>query len=277
MPMEPATTTLPPYRNPGGIVPDRRNWRAFFACCRRVGNTSTGYGKMYEAFVAVSTPAAARLFYKVRAHPNGRKLFEDQPDLMPILNDDSYLASLPIGSVGHAYRSYMRANNLFPGVYDEATIFRPIAQRSNWSDSFYWLMRRCTTLHDFIHVVCGYPTDIAGEVLNIGFQSGQLEPAGPVKKIGLLLAVIAPGASVRHKVRAYRQSIERGQRADMLAAAPWEQLLDKPLDEVRELLGITPKAEAHPHGIWRAESWFFGFTPPTHWDYDEILAGERCG
>lgn len=272
-----ATTELPPYRNPTGIIPERRNWRTFFDCWRRVANTSTGYGRVYEAFVAMSAPEAARQFYRVRSHPNGCKLFRDQPDLLPILCDDDYLTSLPVGSVGHAYRTYMNANDLHPGVYDEATIFRPIAQRGNWSDDYYWLTRRSTTLHDFIHVMCGYPTDIAGEVLNIGFQCGQIEPAGPMKWIGLLLAVMSPGAPVRHKVRAYLQAVERGQRADLLAATPWEELLDKPMDQVRELLGIAPTEVAHPKGVWRTTSWFFGFKQPTHWDYDEILAGERAG
>lgn len=266
---------LPPYRNPGGVVPDRRSWRTFLSCWRGFANTSKNYGQVYEAFLALAAPSAARQFYQVRSHPNGRKLFRERPDLLSILRDDDYLASMPVGSVGHAYRSYMRTNDLDPGVYDEATIFRPIAEKNNWSEDFYWLMRRTTTLHDFSHIMGGYPTDVAGEVVNIGFQCGQIEPAGPLEKVGYVLAALVPGAPVRHKVRAYRQAVERGRRADLLAAAPWEELLDKPIEEVAELLGIASKEETHPDGIWRTKAKPLGFSQPKHWDYEEVLAAEH--
>lgn len=271
-----AAVALPPYSNPDGIVPDKRAWRRFFQCWKGFVFTNRYYSHVYEAFLSLAAPSAARQFYQTKAHPNGRKLFEEKPDLLALLCDDDYLASLPVGSVGHAYRSYMRANDLDPGVYDEAKIFRPIAQRNNWSEDFYWLMRRTTTLHDFSHVMGGYPTDVAGEVINIGFQCGQIEPAGPLEKVGYLLAAIVPGAPLRFKLRAYRAAVERGRRADLLAAAPWEDLLDKPMDEAREFLGIASSKETHPQGIWRTNATPPGFTQPVHWDYDEVLAKERA-
>lgn len=263
---------LPAYRNPGGVVPERRNWRRFFQCWRGFTNTGKNRGKVYEAYMAVLAPSNARQFHRVHSHPNGRKLFSHKPDLLEVLCDEEYLDSLPVGTVGHAYRSYMTTNDLLPGVYDEATVLRPIAERNNWSEDFYWLMRRITTLHDFFHVIGGYSTDVAGEIMVMGFQLGQIEPTGVLGKLGYFYAAIVPGASVPHKVRAYRQALERGRRADLLAAAPWEELLDRPIDEVRRLLGVSPMREAHPQGIWRTSIRPIGMTTPADWDYEEVLA-----
>jgi ubiquinone biosynthesis protein Coq4 len=272
--MSTSTTNLPPYSRPAGVVPDRRNWRRFFSCWRGFTNTGKNKGKEYEAYLALLAPSSARQYHQVRAHPNGRRLFRDKPDLISILSDEAYLDSLPIGTVGHAYRSYMTTNNLLPGVYDEATVFRPIAERNNWSEEFYWLTRRTTALHDFFHVIGGYGTDVAGEVQTMGFQFGQIEPAGPLGKVGYLLAAVVPGAPLRHKLRVYHQAVERGRRADKLAAAPWEELLGKPVEEVREILGVAPTREAHPDGTWRTKVRPIGLTPAKHWDYDEVLARE---
>lgn len=273
-----ATAPLPAYRRPGGIVPDKRNWRRFFACWRGFANTGQNRGAVFEAYLAVLAPSSARQFHRTRAHPNGRKLFRNQPDLLAVLCDDAYLASLPVGSVGHAYRSYMMTNDLEPGVYDEATVLRPIADRNNWSEDYYWFMRRIATLHDFYHVIGGYGTDVAGELMVMGFQMGQIEPTGILGKLGYFYAAVVPGAPVRHKVRAYRQALNRGRCADMMSAAPWEELLDKPIDDVRELLGVTTMREAHPDGVWRAKVSPIGMTTPVDWDYDEVLARElgRC-
>lgn len=265
------------YYNPRGVIPERRNWRRFFQCWRGFANTGQNRGKVYEAYMAVLAPSNARQFYRVRSHPNGRILFRDRPELLSVLRDAAYLDSLPVGTVGHAYRSYMMTNDLEPGVYDETTVLRPIAERNNWSEDFYWLMRRITALHDFFHVIGGYGTDVAGEIMVMGFQLGQIEPAGVLGKVGYLYAAIVPGAPVRRKMRAYHQALERGRRADLLAAAPWEELLDKPIDDVRAGLGVMPMREAHPNGIWRTRVRPIGMTTPADWDYEEVLAREAAG
>jgi ubiquinone biosynthesis protein COQ4 len=270
------TTEIAAYSRPAGIVPERRDWRRFFSCWRGFTNTGKNKGKEYEAYLALLAPSSARQYYQVCSHPNGRKLLRDKPDLLAVLADEAYLDSLPAGTVGHAYRSYMTTNDLLPGVYDEATIFRPIAERSNWSEDFYWLMRRTTALHDLFHVIGGYGTDVAGEVQTMGFQFGQIEPAGPLGKVGYLLAAVVPGAPIAHKLRVYHQAVERGRRADKLAAALWEELLDKPVDEVRAILGVAPSREAHPAGTWRTNIRPIGLTKPVPWDYEEVLARDRA-
>ena len=41
----------------------------------------------------------------------------------------------------------------------------------------------------------------------------------------------------------------RGKRTSLLTAAPYEELLPLPLDEVRRRLGVPPASAAHPSGV----------------------------
>jgi hypothetical protein len=101
-----------------------------------------------------------------------------------------------------------------------------------------------------------------------------MEPATPLKQIGYAMAAAVPGASIRHKLRVYRQAVERGRRADKLTVAPWEDLFDRPLPEVRGLLGIAPAAQAHPQGTWYTTWTPRGAEPLDRWNYDEVFIGE---
>ena len=49
------------------------------------------------------------------------------------------------------------------------------------------------------------------------------------------------------------QAFRRGRRAAWLVAARWEELLARPLDEVRRRLRIEATSSAHPEGIFRAD------------------------
>lgn len=275
--MSAAVPTLAPYVRPAGVVPTRASWATVAKRWRGFAITGSYMHEVYEAQLEICTPANARTFAQVRAHPHGRKIIRDKPDLLALLRDDEYLASLPPGSVGHGYRSFLTTNRFDAGVFDEAAVIRPIAEARNWHEDFYYFMVRYTAIHDLLHVVCGYGADMAGEVSVIGFQSGQMEPSGPYGKFGHLMAAWIPGATPAHKLRVYRQAIERGRRADKLAAAPWEQLLPQPLDEVRAELGVTPWRTAHPDGTWFSTWTPPGMAPPTRWNYDEILAAELRG
>jgi ubiquinone biosynthesis protein COQ4 len=264
------------YSNPDGIVPDQKSWLTVLKCWRGFILTGHHIDQVYFAYLAMQAAQYARSYYQVRSHPTGRILLRDKPDLLAVLRDDDYLASLPPGTVGHAYRSFLRSNRLDAGVFQENKTIRPLAEKYNWSDDFYYLMVRTTALHDMHHVLGGYGPDMAGEVATIGLHCGQMEPAGPLKKLGYLMAIFIPGASMRHKLRVYREALERGSRADLIVAAPWEELLDKPLDEVRGLLGVAPAEEAHPNGWWFTKWTPIGMPKPTRWDYDEILAEARA-
>ncbi|WP_418003594.1 Coq4 family protein [Mycobacterium sp. PDNC021] len=259
------------YERSGGVVPDKTTWTPWLKAWRMLIDARY-HTDIYEAFLGMEAPILARAYYQVRSHPNGRKLFRDKPDLLAVLNDREYLASLPFGSLGHAYLSFLNTNKLDAGVFGEAETIRPIAEKNNWDDDFYYMVVRGTALHDMFHTIGGYGPDMAGEMANIGFHCGQMEPAGPLEKLGWFGALTLPGASVPFKLRYYRQAVERGRRADLLMAAPWEALLPKPYGAVQRTLGVAPVEVAHPQGRWVTDWTPPSITPPTAWNYERILA-----
>lgn len=252
-------------------VPEQRDWRAVFGSWRLLTNPGKNGGSAFDLIVGLAAPILARSYHQLRAHPNGRRLFAEKPDLLALLGDDDYLASLPQGSLGHAYRSFLRTNRLDAGVFDVDTVLRPVAERRGWDDDFFYMMRRGTALHDMFHTLGGYGPDIGGEFGNLGFHCGQMEPSGALKALTLgLLGPLIPASPAR-KIRYFREAVRRGQRADNLMAAPYEELLDQPITEVRAMLGVMPTPRAHPDGHM-----FIGWTPPgikppTRWDYDATL------
>ncbi|MGC7265044.1 Coq4 family protein [Mycobacteroides abscessus subsp. abscessus] len=262
---------LAKYSNPDGVVPDRTTWTPWLKAWRMLIDAKY-HGDIYEAFLGMEAPVFARAYYQVRSHPNGRKLFKHKPDLLSVLGDVDYLSSLPFGSLGHAYLSFLNTNKLDAGVFGESSIIRPIAEKNNWDDDFYYMVIRGTALHDMFHTIGGYGPDVAGEVANIGFHCGQMEPAGPLGKLGLFGALTLPGASIPFKLRYYRQAVERGRRADLLMAAPWEELLELPYREAQSMLGVSPVEVAHPEGRWTTEWTPPSIKPPAPWDYERILA-----
>ena len=104
---EMATTSWIDYTNPGGVVTERRQWGTVVRCIGRAVGTRDYVEPAYEAALEFAVPSSARPSYRLRAHPNGRRLFRDKPDILEVLRDDKYLSSLPVGTLGHAYRSFM--------------------------------------------------------------------------------------------------------------------------------------------------------------------------
>jgi ubiquinone biosynthesis protein Coq4 len=269
---EVATTSWNEYTNPDGVIPEKRQWRTVVSCAARAIGTRDYVEPAYEGVLALAVPNSARTFYRLRAHPNGRRLFRDKPDILEVLRDDTYLSSLPVGTLGHAYRSFMTLHQIHPGLFDDHAVIRSIAEKNHWSEDYYYMMTRGSAVHDLFHTIGGYGADAAGEAANIGFHSGQAEPAGSFLRSGWFLSVIYPGAPLRRKLRYFWQAVERGRRADNLMAAPWEELLDKPIDEVRDLLGVAPTAVAHPEGQLYSPLSLPGAAPPPHWDYEAIMS-----
>lgn len=258
--------------HPAAGIPDRRDWVAVLGSWRFLVNPAANATQVYDLIVGLSAPILARAYHQVRVHPNGRRLLAEKPDLLAVLSDDDYLASLPVGSLGHAYRSFLATNRLDAGVFDIATVIAPIAERRGWDEDFYYMIRRGTALHDMFHVLGGYGPDLGGEFGNLGFHCGQMEPAGALKTLALTTTGIVIPASPWRKLSYFRQAVRRGQRADLLMAAPYEELLDRPLVEVRELLGVEPTRTAHPQGHLFTSWMPPGIKAPIRWDYEEIVA-----
>ena len=154
------------------------------------------------------------------------------------LDDRNWLANLPEGSVGAAYRDFVAARGFTAqGLAEES---RKVADTEiDAAHPNGWYARRLRDVHDVWHVLTGYGTDALGEACVVAFSHPQTRSAG--------FAFIAAGAALEfgklgkgHPYgRAIWQAWRHGRRAAWLPGLDYEALLAQPLDAARARLRIA--------------------------------------
>jgi ubiquinone biosynthesis protein COQ4 len=206
-----------------------------------------------DLFLALGTKDFERNFQRLTRDPRGRALLVERPDLLAKLSDRESLAALPEGSLGRACLEYLERYGFDPTHLIE--LQHRVADR--WEaeegappldDMRSWYRDRALLLHDVFHVLTGYGADQLGEATLLGFTQGQL--GGRVNRlltIGASFEVMqAMGTRwLPYVFCAWR----RGRRAVALHALRFEELMPRPLDEVRRLARIEAPELAHPDGV----------------------------
>lgn len=239
----PSFTDYQPPRRP---MEWKRAWRALRILIRDSERTD----QVFEIIRALAGNSWESNFQRFCAHPEGRRLLQERPDLFATLADRDALRQLPEGSFGRAYLAFMEAGDLTPQGLVEAEV----ENDAQWPNDVpadadhQFFGDRIRDMHDLWHVLSGYGRDEAGEAANLAFSLGQIPEPG-IALIVLTGAVIGPKdvrlTWPRYMLKAYN----RGRRATLLSAVPYERLLAEPLDDVRRLLRIELPQDAHPEGI----------------------------
>jgi len=231
-------------------------WRRATRALRQLLADSSRTDLAFEVTYALGGNSGERLFQRFLAHPDGPALLAERPALLAALADRAALAAMPARSLGRAYLDFLRAGDLSPEGLVEAseTAERP----QDVGADRQWFFDRLRDNHDLWHVLTGYGRDEAGEAANLAFTLGQTHDTG-VAFMVLAAAAIGPMApEVRpdgtrlgwlHWQRYLYQAWQRGRRAALLIAARFEQLLPRPLEDVRRTLRIEPAERVHPGGI----------------------------
>lgn len=207
--------------------------------------------QVFEIIDALSGRSFDRAFQRFVADPGGVRLLRERPSLLATLSDRTALEALPPGSFGRAYADFMQAGNLTADGLVEAD---QEAERNSHKPpveidpDLRFFGDRNRDMHDLWHVLTGYGRDEAGEAANLAFTQGQL-PSPGIALIVLAAAALGPKDLTLSWPRYLFAAWRRGKRASLLTAAPYEELLPLPLDEVRQRLGVPPASKAHPGGV----------------------------
>jgi ubiquinone biosynthesis protein Coq4 len=190
--------------------------------------------------------AMRRLVERLMGSPDAAQALIERPR-MGLLHL-SRLRALPEGTLGRTLADHLVENGLDPDAlpYLEAH-----------TDEEY-VRAHMLESHDVWHVLTGFPTDVPGE---LGIQAFSLAQIGSPFALGILAGGLANTLLYAFSERDTRmRSIVRGwllgQRARLLFGAPWRQMWELPLAEVRQRYGLdldtidavlpTPPPRARP-------------------------------
>jgi ubiquinone biosynthesis protein COQ4 len=164
--------------------------------------------------------------------PRGAAALRERPRLTARLAD---LRRLPAGTLGRAYADHMTDNGLDPAAIPTLP-----------SDGEIEFMRaHLYETHDVWHAVTGFRTDVAGELGLQAFYAAQSPGGLPLLLIamGLLNAALFTVSDRERRFEAIVTGWDMGKRAEPLFGVRWDELWQRPIDEVRVTLGVKPCAE----------------------------------
>ena len=213
------------------------DWLHALKALRRLLNDKEDTGQVFEIMRALNGSSTAKGYLRLLETQQGGRIAYERPEFARLLMDDAWLDSLPEGTVGAAYRRFIREEQISAEGLIE--ISRQGAPAVDEQHPYAWMGRRTRDVHDIWHILSGYHRDGLGEACLVGFSYAQTK--------GLGWALIAVGAAWRARgaktypyKRAIWQGYRRGKAARWLLGEDYERLMAEPLEAARRRLNITP-------------------------------------
>ncbi|HEY3799983.1 MAG TPA: Coq4 family protein [Caulobacteraceae bacterium] len=224
---------------PAAVLRPRREWGVALKALRRLLADKEDTGQVFEIMRALNGDASAKGYGRLLRTPGGGRLAYEHVELRPLLMDDAWLDSFAPGSVGAAYREFIRSENISAEGLAEISRQTGGAVQREIKHPLAWFGRRIRDSHDIWHVLTGYHRDGLGEACLVAFSYAQTG--------GLGWALIALGALTRARKRELRlarqaiiQGYRRGKACRWLPGEDFVALMAEPLEAARVRLGLTP-------------------------------------
>jgi ubiquinone biosynthesis protein COQ4 len=209
----------------------------------RATRTLIATGDTKQVFILLRA-TGVRNFRRFAQSEVGRDVLSQKRDLLPLLQDREGLRQLPDGSLGRAYLEFMESEDLSA----EALVMAS----QDWDNEpvppdVQRFRARMRELHDVNHVVTGYGRDPLGELCLLTFVYRHYGNLGMLMVVAMSWGRIPPAAR-----KAVREAWRHGPKARWLGDQDWETLFTRPLEEVRQMLGIVPPVIYPPLAHLRA-------------------------
>jgi ubiquinone biosynthesis protein COQ4 len=212
------------------------DWAHAWRSLQRLLKDKNDTRQVFEIMRALNGASTARGYDRLLTTTEGGRIAYQRRELAEFLMDDAWLDGLPVGSVGAAYRDFIRGEQL--SAEGLAQISRAVLEDMEEPHPYAWFGRRTRDVHDVWHVLTGYHRDVLGEACLVAFSYAQTG--------GLGWAMIALGAASEARgskypmLQAMWQGYRRGRAAAWLLAEDYERLMAEPLEAARRRLGLAP-------------------------------------
>ena len=218
------------------IARPRRRWGVALRALRRLLSDKEDTGQVFEIMGALNGDSTQKGYERLLRTAQGGRLAYERVELADRLMDDAWLDSFAPGTVGAAYRAFIRSENLSAeGLAEISRRHRKV----ELNHPYAWFGRRTRDAHDLWHILSGYHRDGLGEACLVAFSYAQTGSLGWAF-IGVGAALRSRGGPKHPYRRAIWQGYRRGRAAHWLAGEDYERLMSEPLEAARRRLNITP-------------------------------------
>jgi ubiquinone biosynthesis protein COQ4 len=233
-----------PERDQAGVdgrdqppAPHRAQWRVALRALRRLLGDPDDTAQVFEIMRALNPPATRRGYLRLIGSPSGARLAYERTELAGRLMDRDWLAQFAPGTVGAAYRDFVRSENLSADglVKESQRGLRP--GQIDAPSPIAWYGRRIRDVHDIWHILTGYGRDPLGEACLVAFSYSQTRGLGWLTIA--LGAAIKGGSGVPGVRRAIVEGFRHGRRSAWLPGVDYAALMAEPLEAARDRLGIA--------------------------------------
>lgn len=170
----------------------------------------------------------ARIAQQMRTEPDGDRLLSERKTIPGDGVEIASMAALPSGTLGQRFAQYYVDNEIEP-----FTFAFPLA------DDADFLNKRYRETHDIHHIVTGYGIDDLGEVELQAFYWGNLgfRHAAFISLVYIPRHLFTEGfRGLGEAIRRLRAAYRRGRAARMILGVPFDELWDRPVEEVSVLV-----------------------------------------
>ena len=163
-------------------------------------------------------------------HPLAQNMLADR-HLIP-LPDVETLSTMPEGTLGKAFESYLRENDLDPSLLRDSAFIEAHGRRG---EDVGYLAERGFQLHDLLHVLTGYDTTPLGEVRVVSFTVAQIPAPYPALILGTrpLQAALYKPQLLPYLMDAITEGWALGRRAKPLIGVRWDDQWERSLAAIR--------------------------------------------
>ncbi len=200
---------------------------------------------VFRLFRPFHGPRFDAIYDRVMADETGRRILREGRSLHPVLLDFDRLRSLPSGTLGRKYVRFMEANEIDIVSFAEASL-RHMAREDYANNEAWTLANRLRDIHEIVHVISGYGTDLLGEMCEIAFAIRE-DPRPRAARFEIRVNVATfRRDGYRHAEAAIGQAFQRGRCVSLMVGADWEAMMDWQLDDVRARLAISEPPSYEP-------------------------------
>ena len=184
---------------------------------------------------AMSGNSLEKSFDRFSKTGTGKQILAEQRHLLGTLQNQAALRQMNANSLGRHYLDFVESEQITADGLVEASQTDDFIQ----DPELRLFGERMRDSHDLWHVVTGYGRDTFGEACLLAFTYAQTQNRGLgiITLVGMIKIARQLGPEVK---KAVWQAYRAGKLASWLPAQDWESLLHRPIEDVRQLLGIYP-------------------------------------